>query len=68
MKIGKLEVNSKGWFWKGTKLVNPFVLLWRLLFLPLYLVSLAIFLVIAFITWGGNTRQVKIIWRETNPF
>ena len=67
MKIGKLEVNSKGWFWSGSKLVNPFVLLWRLTWLPLYMVSLGVFLIIALIAWG-NTHQVKTIWRDTKPF
>lgn len=67
MKIGKLEVNSKGWFWNNSKIVNPFVLLWRFTWLPFYMLSLMVFLIIALIAWG-NTRQVKTIWRETNPF
>lgn len=51
------------WEYKGRRLANPLVILWRLFWFPIFKLSAALTCLIALIVWGPYTA--KQIWEET---
>ena len=67
MKIGKLEWNSKGWFWDGQSIHPPYIMLWRVFWLIPYTVVLVLFCVVICIT-TLDTYQARQVLRDNRPF
>lgn len=63
MKLGKLEVNSHGWYWDHRRLNHPARMVWNVLMLPMYLVGLVLFCALAALI-TMDPAEAKRIWTE----
>lgn len=66
MKIGKLELNSKGWFWNGMGIHNPIRILWNLAIVPFYFLVLFLFCVVKVLI-TLDVSYFKDTWKTHSP-
>ena len=67
MKLGKLEINKRGWYWDLRKINHPVRIVWNVLMLPFYLVGLVLFCaLVALITL--DPAEAKRIWTENQVY
>jgi len=67
LKVGKFEINKRGWYWNQMRLHHPVRILWNLLLMPFYYVALGLYcLVLAVYTLDMD--QAKDVWRQHQLF
>lgn len=65
MKLGKLERNSRGWFWDGMQLQHPTRILWNLAIAPVYFVVLFFFCIVRFAV-TLDISDFRDTWKTNN--
>ena len=60
------SISFKQWTFEGRKIVNPLLIIWRLLMLPIVYILLA--LICGILITMGNVNAAEDIWDSGTPY